>query len=631
MISAESKRVAFVVTLIGPIVTLAISPWSSFDPINPIKLLILSTLTSYLIAVTTINFWRLGAKAFWKNLSPQQKVFGLLTIIFILALNIPLFFADSPLRQQIWGVFGRNTGLITYLSLALLGLAVSLNDSPNIFKRIIYALYFASIINTAYCIVQIFEKDPIGWSSFAPFGTLGNVNFLSAFLGISTVVLIADKILFNSGLTRFFWGALVATQMFVIIKTDSVQGLFVVGLGFFSTLIIWIWKTFGAKRLKFLLVGLSPFVGLVSLGLFEKGPLGRLLFQQTNVFRLDYWNAAVKMLLERPFTGVGLDGYVDWYLAKRGFISAYRTGPSRTSNSAHNIFLDIASNGGVILFCSFIAIFLFVLVASLRYLKATNGFDKVFVALFSGWIGFSFQSLVSINQIGVAVWGWIAMGLLISYMAQTAKTKREFGRASKIEESNNRRLKGKKTKANAISATLPPLYATISMLVAILFAWLISPVYTLDQTFKRALSTQDQKLLLEVTSNKNTNSFIVSKLVEGYLNIGNYTGVKSATDELLSRFPRDHYGYRVALLVPDIPIQKRSELLSKVRELDPYGACVEIDPVARIDIWFKQIPSKQKVELLRWWRLIDWRYNGEFFDGLVERERYLDKLRSFCT
>jgi hypothetical protein len=44
-----------------------------------------------------------------------------------------------------------------------------------------------------------------------------------------------------------------------------------------------------------------------------------------------------------------------------------------------------------------------------------NQFDVAFVSLVSLWIGFQAQSVISINQIGLAIWGWIFGGLIIGY------------------------------------------------------------------------------------------------------------------------------------------------------------------------------------------------------------------------
>ena len=42
-------------------------------------------------------------------------------------------------------------------------------------------------------------------------------------------------------------------------------------------------------------------------------------------------------------------------------------------------------------------------------------YDATFVALTVAWLGYQAQSVISINQIGLAIWGWVLSGALIAY------------------------------------------------------------------------------------------------------------------------------------------------------------------------------------------------------------------------
>jgi hypothetical protein len=52
-------------------------------------------------------------------------------------------------------------------------------------------------------------------------------------------------------------------------------------------------------------------------------------------------------------------------------------------------------------------------VRSFNYVRKWSEVDYLFVAIFIGWVAYLAQSLVSINQLGLAIWGWIFMGLLL--------------------------------------------------------------------------------------------------------------------------------------------------------------------------------------------------------------------------
>ena len=118
-------------------------------------------------------------------------------------------------------------------------------------------------------------------------------------------------------------------------------------------------------------------------------------------------------------TGVGLDSYGDWYRRSRDVAATLRRGPDITSNAAHNVFLDFSSNGGFPLLIIYLALMILVARAAVRVIRRSTRFDPVFTGLFAVWMAYQAQSIISLNQLGLAVWGWIISGLLIGYEINT--------------------------------------------------------------------------------------------------------------------------------------------------------------------------------------------------------------------
>jgi uncharacterized membrane protein len=54
-----------------------------------------------------------------------------------------------------------------------------------------------------------------------------------------------------------------------------------------------------------------------------------------------------------------------------------------------------------------------------RILKRNSEFDVVFTAIVAAWVAYQAQSLISINQLGLGVWGWSLSGLIIGYELST--------------------------------------------------------------------------------------------------------------------------------------------------------------------------------------------------------------------
>jgi hypothetical protein len=125
------------------------------------------------------------------------------------------------------------------------------------------------------------------------------------------------------------------------------------------------------------------------------------------------------MTLEHPFFGVGLDSYGDWYRRARSVEATLRRGPDVTSNAAHNVLLDLSSNGGFPLLIIYLFMLGLVLVSSYKVFRRSQGFNPLFTGLFAVWIAYQAQSIISLNQLGLAVWGWIISGLLIGYEINT--------------------------------------------------------------------------------------------------------------------------------------------------------------------------------------------------------------------
>jgi hypothetical protein len=125
------------------------------------------------------------------------------------------------------------------------------------------------------------------------------------------------------------------------------------------------------------------------------------------------------MTVENPIFGVGLDSYGDWYRRTRTLEATVRRGPEITANAAHNVLLDFSSNGGFPLVIIYLVLMVLVVISALRLLKRSNGFDPAVAGLIAVWIAYQAQSIISLNQLGLAVWGWIISGLIIGYEINT--------------------------------------------------------------------------------------------------------------------------------------------------------------------------------------------------------------------
>jgi O-antigen ligase len=206
--------------------------------------------------------------------------------------------------------------------------------------------------------------------------------------------------------------------LYVIKETASQQGflVLVIGIG----VVVGLYLIQLSKRLG-MAYGLLSVLGFfaVLFGTLNKGPLASLLYKESVTYRGDYWSAGWKMTVDHPIFGVGIDSYGDWYRRGRTLAATVRRGPDVTANAAHNVYLDISSNGGFLLLGIYLALMIVVVISAIKVLRRSTGFNPAFAGLVAGWVAFQAQSIISINQIGLAMWGWVFSGLIIGYEINT--------------------------------------------------------------------------------------------------------------------------------------------------------------------------------------------------------------------
>jgi O-antigen ligase len=534
--------------------SLAISPTVNFDPINLVKTLIFVSIAFYCIGILIGNPKQ--------NFEEFSRSYRLTIFFFLFFLTLPLFVTSAPIDQQFWGSFGRNTGYLAYLSFLFLTISSSAIKEKNFYRRIVLALVLTTVPMSLYCFIQIAKLDPFNWSTFDIFGTLGNANFLSAFLGmgaIGSLVFSLDKDFSTS--KRIFLVLLSVISFGITIRTNSIQGplIYVAGVGIALFFVVRSSRKFNKLRYLYLLSGFFGF-SLAVFALFNKGPLAKIIFQPSVLYRADYMHAGWVMTKSHPLTGIGLDSFGDWYRQSRGLVSTMRTGPERTSNTAHNIFLDISSGGGIFLLVSYLALLSIGLISALKYFKGNSKFDPAFIAIFSIWCAYQIQSAISINQVGVGVWGWLLTGALIGY----PKSNGEPRFLSTKLKSRSGSIRKKPMTLNASAGA--------SSLVMLILGFSLAFVpWNADHRYYSAYNSRDLNAMMEAVKVKGSTSWHISQVIEAAMK-NNFTAQATEMDNLLlARNPRDYFGWRVRYFLTTSSPEQKAESIVRMKNLDPYN------------------------------------------------------------
>jgi O-antigen ligase len=361
-------------------------------------------LTGYIVSHTKILF----------SIKPIKVLF-----YFVLAFLISLLIATAFTDFRYVAIFGetqRRNGLLQYASLSIILVATSIFVRFFNVRKLFMTTYTIAIILSAYSLMQTTGNDFIRWNNpyNSVIGTLGNPNFAAAVMAIMGVLVFSS--IFTKSFKNINWVFsifLSTLLLFVIYRSNARQGLLAYILGISIFLIIWFWtrnKKFGIVAA---LIGFSVFVISV-LGMLQVGPLEKYLYKPSISLRGHYWKAGIEMFKTHPFFGVGIDRYGAYFKEYRDVNYPLTYGNEITSTNAHNTFIQFFATGGVFLGCAYLMLNAYILKRAVYGIRNLTGQNQLFLAsVFSAWVAFHSQSLISIDNIGVSIWGWILGGSII--------------------------------------------------------------------------------------------------------------------------------------------------------------------------------------------------------------------------
>ena len=429
----NEKLLGKIVLILVPTITLVISPYKSYDPLNVPKFSLL------VIGASILGALLLASKSPFPAKIPRLLKF--LLTLFVLQLFIVLLTSKAPINQQIFGTFGRNTGLLTYISFVVVLIAAFKVSTDSFALSFSYAISATSIIFATYCTLQTFGLDPIAWvNPYNPItGFLGNPNFASSFLAMSSCALLVLGIKHIKNI-RFTVSILllIIYFLFLIYRSESIQGFLVFAIGAMSICTIYLYSNIRLRKFFLPVLIIEGIASAVTImGILDKG-LFSFLYKDSIRQRGYYWDSALEMMRIRPFSGVGLDSFGDWYYQVRSVESAIQS-PLITSSAAHNVFLDMGSNGGFPLLIVYFGLIFFTFISGVKHIRKTEKFDHAFTSIFVIWICYQTQSFISINQIGIAIWGWATTGMVIGLIKSTDK---KLSITPKQKTSKNHRDRG---------------------------------------------------------------------------------------------------------------------------------------------------------------------------------------------
>lgn len=283
------------------------------------------------------------------------------------------------------------------------------------------------------------------------------------------------------------------------------------------------------------------------LGLLNQGPLASFLGSTTTFSRLYYWRAAIRMLLDHPILGVGLDGYRDNYRIYRDQTAIERFGPTQIADSSHNLFLDLFAVGGfplglIFLFLSILPVFLV-----LQKVVRAGQRDSIGILLLAMWSAYQLQSLSSVYSLGVGVWGWILLGVKVSYAKEEVSTKRN------VKSKNLLRI-------------------TSAFVVMLLSSLISAPQLIAELSFLKLASQSDGIALTQLVTAWPQDSSRIYLVAKGWQISGEKTRSKVLVLRGLEINPNYYPHWNLLFNLPNTKSFEKSKAVSELKRLDPLVA-----------------------------------------------------------
>jgi len=406
-----------------------------YDPFNSAKLILLLLVSGWIFGHLVDSYKKNPI-----NKKSQEFISTIIILSFIIFLLASTILTDV----FIVGLLGdtqRRNGFLAYLGLSIIFLYAGRTIRFFNVLRIYKVAILIGLVLSCYGLMQINGKDFIKWSN--PYNvmisTLGNPNFASATLAILSLLALYGIFLKNLPVIYKLLGiTFIVISLIDIVSSDSRQGLLVI---FFSLLVyVSLFLYYKNKKIGFLVILMNAFIGALAVaGMLQKGPLTSLLYKDSVSVRGYYWRAGIEMFKSDPLTGVGVDRYGAYFKEFREVGYPLKYGYEITSSNAHNTFIQLFATAGIFVGTLYLILIGYVLFSGIELLRRSNVEDKkITLGLISAWIGFQAQSLISIDNIGIAVWGWLLGGTIIGLSNSFNENLEEVDiQQVKVKNSNN--------------------------------------------------------------------------------------------------------------------------------------------------------------------------------------------------
>jgi O-antigen ligase len=250
--------------------------------------------------------------------------------------------------------------------------------------------------------------------------TMENSNSLSAYLGLVISVIIYF-LLYGTKSEKIVNSILFLFALDLLFATKSIQGFVII---FISIILLLIHKLFHyLKSRKVIIFSLALFFLLLIYG-YERISSWLVLNGSVNQ-RISYWKLALEIWQDNFWVGVGIENMRSYSILYRDLSLVIQEGVNTAPDRAHNIILDHYVSGGFFTGTFWLIFITSITVLSISlYLRILKGeAEFIYLGVIVIWIGYLFQSLISVSPSTLTFLGYASAGIVAGAMYKNRNSK----------------------------------------------------------------------------------------------------------------------------------------------------------------------------------------------------------------
>jgi O-antigen ligase len=336
-----------------------------------------------------------------------EKNIQLNKLLFLLMVFFPFTFITCFIN-------GSSSLLILKLSDLTIPLSILLQSSilfvilgeEKFLKVVSYAVVIIATLFSIVGVLEVFQIKTLTLPSVIPPGSmLGHRSFAAEYLlPLLPFILILNEYISNE--RKIYLSAAAVINVSFLLFTRNRSGIIILAVVAILYFIFILLKKERGNKLK----SLSPIFGVLLISflisLFPVKGTERPDLQSTastffdsefksNMLRLSFWNASIQMIKEEPLVGIGLFKWSGYYPKYNGNYFNDENVTHIHGIHAHNDFLELFAENGILASLTFLLIFILI---SLLLLKRIKNNQKYFSLLLTFLITFAYSLVAFPNQ-----------------------------------------------------------------------------------------------------------------------------------------------------------------------------------------------------------------------------------------